>query len=127
LIRIEKRPVTYRVTGRFFAQTGAIWHRLVQLSAERANDMDEYRGRSDAYHRRWQEHPHHPHTQEEPPAPPPCEPELPRGPLSNFGIESDWLEEYLPILLILIGALGVYLWMARQGSSLGGLLGGFLK
>ena len=89
--------------------------------------MDEYRGRTDAYHRRWQEHSHPPHYQEEPPAPPLSEPDLPRGPLSSFGIESDWLEEYLPILLILIGALGVYLWMDRQGGSLGGLLGGFLK
>jgi len=90
--------------------------------------MDEYRGRVDAYHRRGREetYDHQPHYYEEPP-PPPLEPERAPGPLAAFGIGNDWLDEYLPILLILLGALGVYLWMDRQGGSLGGLLGGFLK
>ena len=91
--------------------------------------MDEYRGRYEAYGRR-EAYPH-PYDQQEPPEPPPPllepDPPAPRGLLGNFGIGGDLLDEYLPILLILLGAVGVYLWLGKQGGGLGGLLGGFLK
>jgi len=94
--------------------------------------MDEYRGRYEAYGRR--EHHHHPHREEPSPthfseAPPVHPPEVTpsHGLLESFGIGNDFLDEYLPILLILLGALGVYLLLGRQNNGLGGLLGGFLK
>jgi len=91
--------------------------------------MDEYRGRYEAYGRREQsagQQEHH-HRQEEPPVPH-LEPTPSRGGLlSNFGIGGGVLEDYLPILLILLGAVGVYLWLDKQEGGLGGLLGGFLK
>ena len=86
--------------------------------------MDEYRGRYAAYGGRgyheqqhYEEHPPAAHTTEATPL---------RGALESFGIGGDWLEEYLPILLILLGAVGVYLWLDKQNGGLSGLLGGFL-
>ena len=94
--------------------------------------MDEYRGRYEAYGRR--EHQHHPQREEPPPAhfseaPPTHPPETApqQGLLEGFGIGNDFLDEYLPILLILLGALGIYLLLGKQNNGLGGLLGGFLK
>ena len=91
--------------------------------------MDEYRGRYEAYGRREQSaqepHAHH-HRQEEAPVPH-LEPAPSKGLLSSFGIGGGVLDDYLPILLILLGAVGVYLWLDRQEGGLGGLLGGFLK
>jgi len=109
--------------------------------------MDEYRGRYEAHYRReqQQQQDHHAqpdhhedghHYQEPPPpvlesGPPPS-----RGFLGNFGF-GDGFDDYLPIILILLGAVGVYLWLGKQEGgplgglgglgSLGGLLGGFLK
>ena len=80
--------------------------------------MDEHRGRHEAYARRDQHH-----RGEPPPPIYPPEPAPSQGLLDSFGIGGEFLEEYLPILLILLGALGVYLLLGKQG----GILGGFLK
>jgi len=87
--------------------------------------MDEYRNRYETYNRR---EPHQSAQQEyeEPPPVLPLEPVPPRGLLAQFGI-GDGLDDYLPILLILLGAVGVYLWLGKQGGGLGGLLSGFMK
>ena len=85
------------------------------------DDMDEYRGRYEAYGRRGQRQ----HQEEYPPVHA-REAEAPQGVLESFGIGGDWLEEYLPVLLILLGAVGVYLWLGKQNEGLGGLLGGLL-
>lgn len=84
--------------------------------------MDEYRGRF-ATHNNHREPP--PHPEPPPPEPPPLPPPT-KGLLGNFGIGGDFLGEYLPILLILLGLVGVYL-MFGKGDGLGGLLGGFLS
>jgi len=84
--------------------------------------MDEYRGRYGAYHR-GEPHPPAGGDHEPPPLPPP---EPSRGFLGQFGL-GNGLDEYLPILLILLGAVGVYLWLDKQNGGLGGLLGGFMK
>jgi len=91
--------------------------------------MDEYRGRYEAYGRReqqqqeyQQQHQHH-----ESPPEPSCGPGPPRGILESFGIGGDWLDDYLPILLILLGLLGLYLLLGKQNEGLGGLLGSFLR
>ncbi|MCL2564115.1 MAG: hypothetical protein FWE08_08820 [Oscillospiraceae bacterium] len=81
--------------------------------------MDEYRGRYEAYH-------NHQHREEQEEPIPHMEPTPPQGMLSRFGL-GDGLDDYLPILLILLGAVGVYLWLGKQGGGLGGLLGGFMK
>ena len=87
--------------------------------------MDEYRGRYEAYGGRGQPQ-QQPYHEDYPPAQAP-ESAPPRGLLENFGVGGDWLEEYLPVLLILLGAVGVYLWLGKQNEGLGGLLNGFLK
>ena len=83
--------------------------------------MDEYRSR---YETGGRHEPHPPPCETCHDAPPPVPP--PRGLLGQFGLPGG-LGEYLPILLILLGALGVYLWLDKQNMGLGGLLGGFMK
>ena len=81
--------------------------------------MDEHRGRHGRGHHEHHEHHHEPEFHQEPP---------PRGLLGGLGIGGDWLDDYLPIILIILGIVGVYLWIGKQGEGgLGGLLGGFLK
>ena len=98
--------------------------------------MDEYRGRYAGYNRQ-EQHQHHQSQEmprhEEPTPVLPLEPEPPRGLLGSFGF-GDGFDDYLPILLILIGAVGVYLWLGKQDGGplgglggLGGMLGGFFK
>ena len=89
--------------------------------------MDEYRGRYAGYTRESKPHPQYPQEPSEP-MPPFPEPEspAPRGILGNLGIGGDLLDDYLPILLILLGAVGVYLLLDKRGEGPGGLLG-FLK
>jgi len=90
--------------------------------------MDEYRGRYETYGRREHQQQYH---QEPSPEPPPShhqESGSPQGGLlESFGIGNDWLDEYLPVLLILLGALGVYLWLGKQNGGVASLLNGFLK
>lgn len=85
--------------------------------------MDEYRGRYQGYERREEHHHEEPtaHYAEPEPAP------APRGILPGLGIGGDFLDEYLPILLIILGALGIYLMLGKNGGGIGGLLSGFLK
>ncbi|MCL2843236.1 MAG: hypothetical protein FWE28_07205 [Oscillospiraceae bacterium] len=83
--------------------------------------MDEYRGR-------FANHNHHREPPQQP-QPPPPEPHIEpssKGLLGNFGIGGDFLGEYLPILLIILGAVGVYL-MLGKGDGLGSLLGGLFS
>jgi len=81
--------------------------------------MDEHRARHETHSRRMHHEPHH----HEP------EPDhgAPRGLLGGLGIGGDWLDDYLPILLIILGLVGVYLWVGKREDGLGGLLGGFFK
>ena len=88
--------------------------------------MDEYRGRYEAYGRREQSAQQQEHHQQQAETPPPrLEPAPSKGLLSSFGIGGGALDDYLPILLILLGAVGVYLWLDKQEGGLGGLLGKF--
>ena len=82
--------------------------------------MEEYRGRYHEFDRG--EHHHHGE------AAPPCgEPVRPLGGIiPGLGINGDFLDEYLPIILIILGAIGIYLLLGKN-NGLGGLLGGFLK
>jgi len=84
--------------------------------------MDEYRGRFAGHNHHREPPQHHP----EPPPEAIAEPPSPKGLLGNFGIGGDFLGEYLPILLILLGAIGVYL-MIGKGDGIGGLLGGLFS
>jgi len=82
--------------------------------------MDEYRGRYQGYDREQHHHSepaaHHP------------EPESPRrGIIPSLGIGGDFLDDYLPILLVILGAVGVYLLLSKNGGGFSGLLDGFLK
>ena len=86
--------------------------------------MDEFRNRHAPFGRQA------PHQAEPPPGQPaePClEQEARHGFLPGFALGFDWLEDYFPILLILLVAVGLYFWLGKQGGGLGGLLGGFLK
>jgi len=80
--------------------------------------MDEYR----AFNRRA---PHHPDPPSQEPV---CEPEPHRGLIPGPGLLGlDRLEDYLPILLVIVVLVGLYLWLGKQEGGIGGLLGGFLK
>ena len=83
--------------------------------------MDEYRGRYHGHDRG--EHHHH-----DEPVHAHVEPRSPVGGiLPGLGISGEFLEEYLPIILIILGAIGVYLLLGKNNNGLGGLLGGILK
>ena len=95
---------------------------------ERDGFMDEYRGRHHGYDRR-EDHQHH-HHEEPAHAHVHAEHVSPAaGIFPGLGIGGDFLDEYLPIILIILGAVGVYLLLNKNGGlgGLGGLLGGFLK
>ena len=86
---------------------------------ERDGFMDEYRGRHQGYDRG---EPHHHHEE-----PVHCHAEpggSVGGILPGLGIGGDFLEEYLPIILIILGAIGVYLLLGKNNNGLGGILGG---
>ena len=84
--------------------------------------MDEYRGRHQGYDRREQQHHHRESVTHH------IEPEPIRGGfIPGLGIGGDFLDEYLPIILIILGAIGLYLMLGKNGGGLNGLLGGFLK
>jgi len=88
--------------------------------------MDEYRGRFANYDRREPSKEHHPPPEPPPPAEPYIEPVLPAsGLLHSFGIGSDFLGSYMPILLLVVGAVVLYL-MVGKLDLFGGLLGGIL-
>lgn len=83
--------------------------------------MDEYRDRYDLH---GQHHPHH-HGQHpehhEPPHHPPTD-----GAGPAFGLLGDGLlGEHLPLILLIVGAVLVYLLFLRDGG-IGGMLGGIL-
>ena len=97
--------------------------------------MDEYTsGYTNSYQHTHPPHHdsyHHIHTsgsEHYPPPPPPSEPPPPAEPHHSGilgGIIPHQFEEYLPLILMGLGALGIYLYIKKDGDS--GILGGFLK
>jgi len=96
--------------------------------------MDEYTsGYTNSYQHTHPPHHdsyHHTHTsgaEHYPPPPPPNEPPPIEPHHSGIlgGVIPHQLEEYLPLILMGLGVLGIYLYIKKDGD--GGILGSFLK